>query len=199
MGRKNLSTQRRKEIIVAFYEVARNLGLENTSIDKVAKHLKLTKGLILHYFKNREELLIGLNEYILEQHLQLMASSTETEIDSREKLIDYIQQLFSRKWNKYFDDGVFYSCYALIYRIPSFRKSFRAYLEELHRVLLSVLQQASENGIINGKRLPEKTEVMFALVDGAYYYMGMYEESEDLYREKINLYCEQSLVLLELS
>lgn len=196
MGRKNLSAQRRKEIIVSFYEAACDLGLENTSIDKVAKHMNITKGLVLHYFKNREKLLIGLNEYILEQHLHVMNTQSSEAVDTPEKLKSYIEQLFSRSWNNYFDDGVFYSCYALIYRMPAFKDSFRSYLIALHQTLYQVLAKAAEAGVISAEALTEKTEVIFALVDGAYYYMGMFDETEDGYSKKIGLYTRQCLSIL---
>lgn len=197
MGRKNIGAQRRKEIIVAFYEVACDKGLENTSIAKLAQHMKISKGLVLHYFTNREELLLGLVEYILEQHLTLMASDDIGAMDSRGKLVNFIEHLFSRKWNRYFDDGVFYSCYALVYRMPAFKKSFRSYLGDLHRVLYGKLEEAAKNGVIGHENLPEITEVIFALIDGAYYYLGMFEESEELYGQKVAIYTKYSLGLLD--
>jgi len=197
MGRRNIGTQRRKEIIVSFYEVACEIGLENTSIAKLAQHLKISKGLVLHYFTNRDELLLGLVEYILEQHLNVMASDALGAMDSREKLAYFIEHLFSRKWNRYFDDGVFYSCYALIYRTPLFKESFRAYLGELHLVLYKKLEEAAENRVIFNPDMAEITEVIFALIDGAYYYLGMFEESEELYVQKVAIYTKYSLNLLD--
>ncbi len=197
MGRKNLGKLRRKEIIISFYEVACRVGLENTSIAKVAAQMQISKGLVLHYFTNRNELLLGLVEYILEQHLRVMASDDIGPIDSKEKLSNFIGHLFSRKWNNYFDDGVFYSCYALIYRMPSFKRSFKSYLEALHKVLLAKLEEAFGNEVIQNRNLIEVTEVIFALIDGAYYYLGMFEESESLYNEKVAIYTKYSLNLLD--
>lgn len=198
MGRRDLSIQRRKEIIIAFYEVAKQIGLENTSIDKVAGQMNVSKGLVLHYFKNREELLIGLNEYILEQHLRVMSPQSRTLIKSEDQLNNYIEQLFSRKWNSYFDDGVFYSCYAMVYRNRTFKISFKAYLEELHKALFLILSEAQQHKVINIKNIAETTEIIFALVDGAYYYLGMFEESEDLYNQKITLFLNHTKKILGL-
>ena len=196
MGRKNLATQRRKEIIISFYEVARTLGLENASIAKLAQHMQISKGLVLHYFKSRDALLLGLNEYILEQHLRVMISEESGAMDCKEHVISFIENLFTRAWNDYFDDGVFYSCYALIYRIPEFRESFKSYLLKLHQVLLEHLQRAVAHGVIVNTNLTEVTEVIFALIDGAYYYLGMFDESAPQYREKVSLYVNHSLGLL---
>ena len=196
MGRKNISEQRRKEIIIAFYEVSRQLGLENASIAKLAQHMDISKGLVLHYFENREELLIGLNEYILEQHLNVMISEDIGVMNTKEHLVLFIENLFTRAWNSYFDDGVFYSCYALIYRVPEFKNSFKSYLLELHQVLYQRLLEAKSYGVINNTNLKEVTEVIFALIDGAYYYLGMFEESEARYKKQVAIYTKYSLEFL---
>ena len=168
MGRKNIGDQRRSEIIISFYEVSRSLGLENASIAKLAQHMGISKGLVLHYFKNREELLLGLNEYILEQHLRVMVSEDIGKMDCKEHVIHFIENLFTRAWNTYFDDGVFYSCYALVYRVPEFKESFKAYLIQLHEVLYKKLEEAVAFDVIVATDLKDLTEVIFALIDGAY-------------------------------
>ena len=135
MGRKNLNAIRKKEIIVSFYKVAKKIGLENASLAKIADETNISKSLIIHYFQSRESLLIGLNEFMLEQHLYIV-SDKHLKIDSKENLEKLIHSLFSRSWNSYFDDGVFYSCYALIYRMKEFNESFKKYLEKLQGVPL---------------------------------------------------------------
>src|SRR5690606_1151853 len=130
VGRKNIAERRRKEILKAFYKVAKKIGLENTSIAKVADEMTISNGLVMHYFKTRDEILIGLNQYILEQHLNIVRS--QVDITTKEELINFIESLFSRKWNRYFDDGVFYSCYVLVYRKIEFGDCFNNYLYVLN-------------------------------------------------------------------
>ena len=197
MGRKNISVRRRKEIIISFYEVSRDIGLENASIAKLAEHMKISKGLVLHYFKNKEELLLGLNEYILDQHLRAMISENIPIMNCKKNVIEFIENLFTRTWNVYFDDGVFYSCYALIYRIPEVKKSFKSYLLKLHDVLFKHLEEAKQNNIIANSNLKEVVEIIFAQIDGAYYYLGMFEESEPEYEKKVQIYVKYSLGLLD--
>lgn len=197
MGRKSVSVQRRKEIIKAFYKVAKDIGLENTSIAKVAEHLSISNGLIMHYFKTKDELLIGLNEFILEQHLNIVQNDENGEINSKQKLHNLITSLFSRNWNKYFDDGVFYSCYALIYRKKDFNDSFKSYLQALHTVLHKKLAEAKEHQIISNTNIDEITEVIFALIDGAYYYLGLFNEKTEDYKQKEAIYIKYALNILE--
>ena len=199
MGRKNLKLTRRLEIIEAFYEVSKKIGLENTSIAKVAEEMGISNGLVMHYFNTREELLIGLNEYILQQHLNVLFNGKIGEIKDRQGLENLIENLFSRKWNQYFDDGVFYSCYALIYRNEAFNNSFKSYLLELHAVLQKELQQAYKNGVIHNTNIDELTEIIFALVDGAYYFMGMFDRNDKSHHKQQQIYISHCLSLFKFS
>ncbi|OWW25320.1 TetR family transcriptional regulator [Zobellia sp. OII3] len=197
MGRKSLGSTRRLEIIKAFYEVAKQGGLENASIAKVAKTMGVSNGLVMHYFNTKDELLIGLNEYILQQHLYVMFEDHKGQIETRKDLEDLIHNLFSRKWDQYFDDGVFYSCYALIYRNQAFNSSFKEYLLKLHEVLREELKQAYGNGIISNTNIDELTEIIFALVDGSYYYMGMFDPKNSADLKQLDLYISHCLSLFE--
>ena len=179
MGRPSLTAIRRKEIIKSFYLVAKDSGMENTSIAKVADHMGISNGLVMHYFKTKEEMLTGLNEFILEQHLNILSNQELGKIDSTEKLRAFLKTLFSRKWDDYFDDGVFYSCYALIYRNQEFNRNFKVYLETLHTILREKLDEAAANGLIPNGNIDELTKIIFALIDGAYYYLGTSQRSDE--------------------
>jgi len=171
VGRKSLKETRQKEIVIAFYKVAKKEGLENASIAKVAENLKVNPSLIIHYFKSRKELLNALVDFILKRYLEIYLF--DDEIDSKEKLVALIDHLFSRTWHRLFDDGVFYSCYALIYRHPSIKESYK----ELHDTLISKLRQslleACENNIVEVEDINQTAEVVFSMVDGAYFSLGM--------------------------
>lgn len=197
MGRKSLGATRRLEIVESFYDVAKNIGLENASIAKVANHMNISNGLVMHYFNTKDELLIGLTEFILQQHINVMTEGHKGNIKSRDDLENLIENLFSRKWNQYFDDGVFYSCYALIYRNKAINTSFKQYLLKLHEVLKESLTKAKNNGIIINNNIEELTEVIFAMIDGSYYYMGMFDEIDDTSRQQQEIYISHCLKLFE--
>jgi len=178
VGRKSLKETRQKEIVIAFYKVAKKEGLKNASIAKVAESLKVNPSLIIHYFKSRKELLNGLVEFILKRYLEIY--KLDGGIDSKDKLIALIDHLFSRNWHRLFDDGVFYSCYSLIYRHPTVKDKYK----ELHDTLISrfrkSLKEAQANNIIKVDNLDETAEVIFSMVDGAYFSLGMENDTEEL-------------------
>ncbi|SED22852.1 DNA-binding transcriptional regulator, AcrR family [Tenacibaculum sp. MAR_2009_124] len=197
MGRKPLTDIRKKEIIEAFYLTAKKHGLENASVGKVAEEMGISKGLVLHYFKNKEELVLALNNFILDRYLEFLANSSKYEMTSKENIEAYIDLLFSRDWSDYIDDGVFYSFYALIYQNDKVRENFKAHHEELIKVLQLKLSEAVLGGVLRNQNIERLTRVIFALVDGAYYTLGVFIKEELEYNKRVMLFSSHAKSLLK--
>lgn len=186
MGRTSLKEARQEEIIRAFYTVARKIGLENASIIKVADHMDINPSLIVHYFKTREALFAGLIKFILQRYSSIYQTNGNEYTSARElkKLVD---NLLSRKWDALFDDSVFYSCYALTYRDKKIRAAFKDLHDSLRSLLADALHKARKHGVIRVKNEKEVTEVIFALIEGAYYYLGMVDSKNDYNRKLLTI------------
>ena len=194
MGRVSLKDVRQKEIILAFYTVAKKIGLENASLAKVADHMDINPSLIAHYFKTREALFAGLIGFTLDRYRDIYNIDGKN-YTSRGQLKKLVNNLFSRKWDKLVDDGVFYSCYAFTYRDRRIRKDFRALHDSLRNMLIEALRKAKKNGVITISNERQAAEIIFALVEGAYYYLGMVDSKAD-YNRKIRVYKKQAWLLL---
>jgi len=197
MGRTSLKEVRQKEILQAFYTVAKKIGLENASIAKVAEHLDINPSLVVHYFKTRDALLEELVHYILEQYSNLYKTNGE-QYTERHELEQLIDRLFSHKWDKLFDDGVFYSCYALTYRNKKFRGVFRELHDSLRHYLVQALKIAKRNKLLSVKNEQETAEVVFALLEGGYYYLGMNDSSAE-YEKKMKVLRKQAYIIMGLT
>lgn len=199
MGRKNLTDKRRKEIVIAFYEVSKNIGLENVSIANLANHMGISKGLVMHYYENKEHILEALNIYILEAYVSFINDSTPDEIESDEVLKEFINKMFSRKWSEYVDDGVFYSLYALIYRNKKINDSFKSFINSLREVLKSKLLSAKKHNVIKNNNIDELNEIIFAMIDGGYFYLGTQMDDNTSYQQQSIIYIKHVLSLLKFS
>ncbi|MCD8433396.1 TetR family transcriptional regulator [Tenacibaculum finnmarkense genomovar ulcerans] len=188
MGRKNMSTIRKKEMIIGFYELSKKIGLENVSIGKLAEYLQISKSLVMHYFNNKALLLKELNNYILEKYLLIINSEENISIKHKDDLNAFIKNLFTRKWNDYIDDGVFYSLYALIYRDEELRENFNNFNKILHLALHKKLTQAKERHIISNDNIDTLTEIIFAMIDGGYYYLGTQTNDSETYNKQVEIY-----------
>lgn len=191
--KERISTARKREIVEGFYSLSIVNGLENTSIAKIGKHLDMPPSLIMHYFPTKEILISNLIDYILEKYLEIyqpIIRELEQNESADPSLI--VETLFSRNWNLLFDDGVFYSCYALIFRNDKIKKEYRILHEKLRESLKEILDKNKE---MEGKDTAVLAEQIFVVVEGAYYYLSMFDD-EAAYSQKVSYFKNQVYDLL---
>jgi AcrR family transcriptional regulator len=195
MGRKSIKDIRQREIIEAFYEVAKKEGLENASISKVATELNINPSLIIHYFKTREELIFALIEFNLERY-SLMYQPADDNPDCQKRIINIVDKLFSKKWNTLFDDGVFYSCYALIFRNEKIKNRYKIVHDSLRTFFAEVLEEGIKAGVLDISNATKAAHQIFVIVEGAYFYLSMVENKKE-YEQKLEEYKLLSLSILQ--
>ncbi|ERM81781.1 hypothetical protein P872_19190 [Rhodonellum psychrophilum GCM71 = DSM 17998] len=173
MGLSNISAIRKKEIVEAFYNTAIKEGLESTSIAKIAKSLDIQPSLIIHYFKSKEELVTALIDHCLELYLRIFEKAYTHRRNSSDVLYALVQRMFSKDWNDLFDDGVYYSAYALVYREPQVKEKFNKIHKTLRAKFSSLLKECDAFGHINCKEPDQTSNLIFSLLDGTYYFINM--------------------------
>ena len=196
MGRKSLKPIRQKAIIKAFYKVARKEGLENASIAKVAHVLDVNPSLVIHYFKTKQDLIHGLIEYVLERY-RLIYNPENGTSNPRERLEKIIRNLFSRKWDKLFDGGVFYSSFSLIFRDKTLKVHYKNLHDHLREMLTDTLKEARDNNVIEIEDVEKTADLIFIFIEGAYYYLSMVSDKSE-YQRRIDHYQETVLAMLQL-
>jgi AcrR family transcriptional regulator len=194
MGRKSLKPIRQKGIIKAFYKVAQKEGLENASIAKVAAVLDVNPSLVIHYFETKQDLIHGLIEYILERY-RLIYNPENGTLNPADRLKKIIRNLFSRKWDKLIDDGVFYSSFALIFRDKTLKAHYKNLHDHLREMLTDTLRDANENGVIEIDDVEKTADLVFILVEGAYYYLSMVSDKSE-YESRIEHYQKTVMSML---
>lgn len=196
MGRKSLKDVRSKEIIEAFYKLAKKEGLENASLAKTAVIIDMNPSLIVHYFKTKEYLVYGLIEYILDKYLLIFDVPKAIRQEPDQVLLKVIDNIFSHKWDRLFDDSVSYSCYSLAFRDEVIKKKYKNLLDTLRQRLTELIIECNNNGCIAVEDPAMAADMIFVLVDGAYYYLSLVTDKLE-YREKIIRYRQQALDYLQ--
>jgi AcrR family transcriptional regulator len=196
MGRKSLKEIRQQEIITVFYDTARKDGYENASIAKVAKVMDINPSLIIHYFKTKDDLTHALIDYILEKYLLIYKTKNKENItlSDLQKTIDL---LFSKKWNLLFDDGLFYTFYALSFREEKIKAKYKTILDSLHFELAFMIEQCNKKQLLNVSSPRAAADLIFVLVDGAYFYLSL-ENDKKAYKEKLDDYKNKAYEILGL-
>ncbi len=195
MGRKSIKASRQKEIIEAFYKVAKKEGLENASIAKTAALININPSLVIHYFQTKEYLVYGLIEHILDKYLLIYKTPARYDEDPKEKLLKVIDNIFSQKWNTLFDDSVSYSCYSLAFRDKKVKEKYKALLDTLRANFKEIIQECNRKGILSVKDPAHTADIIFVIVDGAYYYLSLVTNKQE-YKKKLAEYKEQALLQL---
>ena len=196
MGRKSLKKIRQKEIIEAFYKVAQKEGLENASLAKVANEMDVNPSLVLHYFGAKEELLFGLIRFIMKRY-KFLYTSENNKGDNGSKLKNIINNLFSREWNDLVDDGVFYSCFSIVFRSEKIKAAYKDLHENLRFLLAEAIEEAKNNGETEVECSKEAADLIFILVEGSYYYLSLYEMDKD-YHKKLHKYKNAAFDILKI-
>ncbi|MCH7410329.1 TetR family transcriptional regulator [Belliella sp. DSM 111904] len=173
MGIESISDIRKREIVKAFYNTAIREGLENTSIAKIAKSLEIQPSLIIHYFKSKDELVTALIDHCLELYLQIFEKAYAAHDSKSEVLKSLLHSMFSKDWDALFDDGVYYSAYAMVFREPDIRDKFSKIHQTLRSKFSLLLQECLSSGIISCEEPEVAAHHVFSLVDGTYFYINM--------------------------
>lgn len=171
MGRKSIKDVRRQEIVKAFYKTAKLEGLQNASIAKIAEEMNVNPSLILHNFKNKDELVLALIDYILNRYQNIYV--TKKEGSSIDHLVEVLNNLFSRKWNALISDDVYYSCYSLIFRNNVIRSKYKELHDSLRTWLENHLVECITEGSLDIKNPKRTANLIYTVLEGAYYYLCM--------------------------
>jgi AcrR family transcriptional regulator len=188
-----ISANRKREIIEGFYQLSKENGLENTSIAKIGNHLGMPPSLVMHYFPTREILISNLISYILQRLLKIYTPIIqELRVQNYTDPHTFVDRMFSRDWNLLIDDGVFYSCFSLIFRNYRIKKEYRNLHLKLRENLKEILDQDEKIKLKDTELLAEQ---IFVVVEGAYYYLSMIDD-EELYEKKQLIFKNQVYDLL---
>jgi AcrR family transcriptional regulator len=157
--------------------------------------MEVNPSLIIHYFQSKEVLIEALIDYNLERYATIFRFD-RTFASATEKLIALIDRLFSRKWNELFDDGVFYSCFAQVFRSRQIREKYKKIHDWLRSELRQMLEQCRSEGLAVDDPA-QSSEMIFVLLEGAYYYLSMVGDKAE-YEARLSFYKNQALLLLNL-
>jgi AcrR family transcriptional regulator len=194
MGRKSLKEERQLEIIKTFYNVAKKEGYENTSIAKIAKVMDINPSLVSHYFETKEDLTYALIDHILERYLLIYTIKNKEGVTLAD-LQKTIEMLFSKKWNLLFDDGLFYTFYALAFREKKIKIKYKTILDSLRLALSSMIEQCNAKQLTNIPDPKTAADLVFVLVDGAYFYLSL-ENDKKAYTARLEYYKNRAYQIL---
>jgi len=166
-GRTNQNAELRKpEILEGYYKVLIEEGLEGTSISKIAKQLGIHPSLILHYFKNKDNLRLALIELMISKFKSRHLLKIEHIDDDAERFTVLMDIIFSYKWSRTVDPGVHFGFYYQSFRDEKVATLFRDMFRWLRDFLYKEFVVFSAKGIIHVKDEMKAADFVVTLMEG---------------------------------
>ncbi len=81
--------EKRSDIALASIALFCEKGIQQTSIDQIAKSAGVAKGTIYLYFKNKEEIVFTIWDIITQQHEESFKKRTTENMSTKEKILEY--------------------------------------------------------------------------------------------------------------
>jgi len=165
MGRKNLQTVRRMQILDACEEIVLTEGLASASLARVAGRIGLDRTTLHHYYRTRSELLGGLVERIVDGYLAEVRE-VESERGSNFDVSESLDFLLSPDFARPHYDRILDEFSAASYEDADVRQHLRRLFVTLEEFTVSLLLKAIPNAA--PERVRQTAYTIYALIEGAY-------------------------------
>jgi len=165
--RKNKSALHRKpDILESYYQVLIQEGLEGASIAKIAEKIGIHPSLIIHYFKNKENLKLELVDLLIEKYESPDMIDFDHIEDDAERFDALISMLFSFKWSRTVDPSVHFGFYYLSLRNEKILERFRVMFKWLRDYLAEQLADFNAKGVIRVQDVTRAADYIVTLMEG---------------------------------
>jgi len=161
-----------------FHKVVNEHGFSGTSLAKVAKSAGMPTSLLLHYYKSKEEMIIGFVEFIIRKYEDFYLKPLESLTDPKKRLEYLVDTLLVERGDvmELVSDRGFYECYALSITHPKVKKMFQQFYDRFRQSLIKELIDIEKTGIIKTKNADLAATLLIVLLEGKDFYGNMTED-----------------------
>ena len=96
------------------------------TIGKIAKRMGVNSGLLIHYFKSKEGLIMEMVDFLYDSSMNQYVKELESLTTPKERLESLLDILFDTSGTRPQRDAVFWSCYAMGFRDEQIREKIKA-------------------------------------------------------------------------
>ena len=166
MGRKSISHIRKPEILKHTYKVVEEEGFKGMTIGKIAKRMGVNSGLLIHYFKSKEGLIMEMVEYLYQSSMNKYIKELESHTNPQDRLETLLDILFDTSGTRPQRDAVFWSCYAMGFRDDAIREKIKGMMEKFIEFGIDEVTNWEENDLVSVKDKGRASAIILALHEG---------------------------------
>lgn len=197
MGRTSLATERRRQILEALYRCIVRDGLAGASTRVIAKEADLRQSVLLHYFKNRDEMLEELLETMVKETIGKHKAMMRHCRNTQERFDRSVKFLFSSVVIPLEDRSLFYDYWSESHRNKKVRNAIKRLIHVQREYIMEAFADTSKTAVLSTAEIKEIANILIALYEGVYYVTDIDGQNvsvkrvASLIREFIELYVKK--------
>ena len=177
--RKNKSAALRKpDILESYYQILIREGLEGASISKIANRIGIHPSLIIHYFKNKENMKLELVDLLIEKYESPAMLDFDNIGDDEAHFNALMDVIFSLKWSRTVEPSVHFAFYYLSLRNEQILARFKVMFKWLRDYLSEKLAYFNARGIVRVNDTRRAAEYIVTLMEGLEYHNQFLADGE---------------------
>ena len=166
MGRKSISHIRKPEILRHTYKVVEEEGFMGMTIGKVATRMGVNSGLLIHYFKSKEGLIMEMVDYLYDSSMTVYLEELKKYTTPKERLEGLLDMVFDTSGTMPQRDAVFWSCYAMGFRNEEIKGKRKDLMKRFIEFGMAEMEAWEENGLVKIADKERAAETILALSEG---------------------------------
>ena len=176
---------RKPDILWNFYQVILEEGIEGASIGTVAKRMDIHPSLIIHYFQNRENLIIALVDYIIRRAGEIYRELIVESGDPGRRLRNLVEIFFSEAWYGMSDLSGDFAILSMSGREPRIHSRLKEMYDILKKLIIGEMKKIQDAGGVCIRDPKRAAEIIIAMYEGYRHFKHLYidEGDADNYRE----------------
>lgn len=175
---KKLKEIRQQEIMEHFHKVVAEYGLSGTTLAKVAASIGMNPSLLLHYYKSKEEMLVGFADFIICRYEDFYFKNLNASSEPKERLENLIDGLLVKDIDDVglVGDRGFYEIYSLSITHPEVKEKFCQFYKRFDQALTKELSILIATGIIKEADANLVSGLLIVLLEGKDFYNNLIED-----------------------
>ncbi|ASA20836.1 TetR/AcrR family transcriptional regulator [Paenibacillus donghaensis] len=192
MVRYKKSEEKRKQILYAAFQALSGQGYDAVTLQMIADHAQVSKGVVHYYFASKEAVLIELLEWLTSRIYLKEHEAVREQETAAGKLAAYIGSAFvSPEKNRAFY-RVYLDFLARASRIPAYREINQRFYDNCTSISTEILLLGQKEGMVSPHLSAEQTAPQIrALIDGCLIQWLMTDE--DALHETYRQSCEEAV------
>jgi AcrR family transcriptional regulator len=144
--RRDVSEERRAQILGAATAVFSRAGLTGASMDDIAEQAGLSKGSLYWYFNSKEDIILGILDAMISREYEAFNDLNAQSLSAEELLISILDFALEDLENMQSMLPILFEYWGMIQRKKKIRDRLGKYYKEMFAVMRPIIQQGVDNG-----------------------------------------------------